>query len=265
MQKLPTAAGMVAYQETGDGPPIVLLHATLHDHHDFDAIAGPLAANYRVIAVDWPGHGESDPNPTITAPALADVLAEIVETLHLGPAVFIGNSIGGFAAARLALDHPDRVAGLILVQSGGFVRRSIISRVYCRAFGSSLVARRLLPHIVPYYMKPMTANDDAVVTQAVRAAKTPTGRAMYSSLWHSFTEPAFDLTGSAAAITAPTQIVWGKRDPIIPLRFGNVAHRLIPGSQLEVFNTGHAPFSSQPDEFLQFVEPFVRSVHAAVA
>lgn len=260
-----TAAGTTAYEEFGVGPPIVLLHATLHDRHDYDSIVGPLAANYRVTAVDWLGHGESQPKPAVTASMLADSLSEIATALNLEPAVFIGNSIGGYAAASLALQQPDRVAGLVLVQSGGFVKNSVISRTYCRAFGSSLVARRLLPRVISHYMKPMSTNDAAVVSQAVRFGASATGRATYSSLWRSFTDPAFDLTGRAATIAAPTLIVWGKRDPVIPLRYGKVAHKLIPGSRLEVLDTGHAPFSSRPDEFLQIVEPFVRSAHAVMA
>jgi alpha-beta hydrolase superfamily lysophospholipase len=56
-----TRAGRVFYAERGEGPPVVLLHATLHEHRDFDAVAGPLAAaGYRVLAVDWPGHGNPD-------------------------------------------------------------------------------------------------------------------------------------------------------------------------------------------------------------
>jgi pimeloyl-ACP methyl ester carboxylesterase len=131
-----TRAGQVFYAEQGSGSPVVLLHATLHDHTDFDAVAGPLAAaGHRVLAVDWPGHGRS-PAPAgseppgsgsagsglVTAPLLADVLADFVAELDLAPAVFIGNSVGGYAAARLALDHPDRVAGLVLVNTGGFVK-----------------------------------------------------------------------------------------------------------------------------------------------
>lgn len=266
MQKVLTSAGMLAYEETGEGSPVVLLHANLHDHHDFDPIVPALARHYRVIAIDWPGHGASDENTAVTAPLIADVLAELVtKVLDLPPAVFIGNSIGGFAAARLALEHPERVAGLVLVQSGGFTKRSLVSRAYCRAFGSSLVARRWVPRIIRYYMKPMTDNDHAVVGRAIKFATTAAGQATYSSLWRSFNDPAFDLTGRAATIAAPTLIIWGKRDPIIPLRYGKVAHKLIPGSRMDVLDTGHTPFSSMPDEFLGLVEPFVRSVHAAAA
>src|ERR1700738_5167929 len=106
-----TRVGKIAYSDTGEGPVVVLLHATLHDRHDFDAIAPSLSRDHRVIAVDWPGHGDSPaptPNYKPTAASFADVLADLVATLDLPPAAFIGHCVGGFAAARLALTEPQR-------------------------------------------------------------------------------------------------------------------------------------------------------------
>jgi pimeloyl-ACP methyl ester carboxylesterase len=91
-----TSAGRVFYEERGSGLPVVLLHATLHDHRDFDLVAGPLAERYRTIAVDWPGHGQSDQGgQAVDAFLLAKVLAELVESLDLPPAVLIGTRSAG--------------------------------------------------------------------------------------------------------------------------------------------------------------------------
>jgi pimeloyl-ACP methyl ester carboxylesterase len=119
-----TRAGRVAYRESGSGPTVLLLHATLHDRRDFDPIVEALARRYRTIAVDWPGHGNSDPVDASMepgAPLFADVLEDVVDGLGLSRAALIGNSVGGFAAARLAITRPEFVAGLILVNAGGFV------------------------------------------------------------------------------------------------------------------------------------------------
>ncbi len=100
-----TSAGRVFYEHRGSGPPVVLLHATLHDHTDFDPVARELAGRYTTIAVDWPGHGQSDPiseGRVADAFLFAEVLADLADLLDLAPAVLIGNSVGGFAAARLA-------------------------------------------------------------------------------------------------------------------------------------------------------------------
>src|SRR5246127_350471 len=133
-----TRAGEVAYSDVGDGPGVVLLHATLHDRHDFDTIAPSLRRDHRVIAVDWPGHGDSPaptPNYRPTAASFADVLSDVVAALDLPPAAFIGNSVGGFAAARLAITDPQRVSRLVLVNAGGFISGPV-SNFYCRVLGT---------------------------------------------------------------------------------------------------------------------------------
>src|SRR6516165_6069301 len=90
-----TRAGEVVYSDVGDGPVVVLLHATLHDRHDFDAIVPSLRRDHRVIAVDWPGHGDSPaPDQPPTAALFADALADVVAALDLPPAAFVGNSVG---------------------------------------------------------------------------------------------------------------------------------------------------------------------------
>src|SRR6202008_105973 len=96
MATIQTRAGRVAYRESGSGPTILLLHANLHDRPDFDPIVDTLARHYRTIAVDWPGHGDSDPvDATIEpgAPLFADVLEDVVDGLGLSRALLIGNSV----------------------------------------------------------------------------------------------------------------------------------------------------------------------------
>src|ERR1700739_1264187 len=162
MTSLQARAGRVAYHESGSGPTILLLHATLHDRHDFDPIVETLSRRYRTIAVDWPGHGESDPiDASIqpSAPLFADVLEDVVDGLSLSRAVLIGNSVGGFAAARLAINRPEAVAGLILVNAGGFVPWNPLGRNFCRVLGTPAVFRRVAPLFVRGYMKAQTDTD----------------------------------------------------------------------------------------------------------
>jgi pimeloyl-ACP methyl ester carboxylesterase len=261
MPTIQTRAGRVAYSELGSGPILLLLHATLHDSHDFDPIRQPLARHYRTIAVDWPGHGESDP-PDVPAgaPLFADVLEDVVDGLGISRAVLIGNSVGGFAAARLALNRPALVAGLVLVNTGGFVPQNLLSRTACRMLGTPAVFRRLAPVFVRGYMKPKTDSDRTIAERACAVAKTQAGVSTGAALWRSFATPAHDLRGRAAELTCPTLIVWGKRDIAIPLSAGLATHDCIGGSRFEVLDTGHVVFSSDPDGFLATAEPFLESV-----
>jgi len=259
MATVQTRVGPVSYSDDGAGPVFVALHAALHDRHDFDPILPTLARSYRVIAVDWPGHGESPPPRapfTPSAALYADVLEDVVSALDLPAAVFIGNSVGGFAAARLALTQPQRVAGLILVDTGGFLGGPL-TNAYCRVLGIPAVLRRVLPRFVRSYMHAQSESDHAVLQRVTGRARTLDGVELAAALWRSFATPEASLRPCADQISAPTLIVWGAKDAAIPLRFGRATHRAIPGSRLEVVPTGHLPFSSQLERFLDVVWPFL--------
>ncbi|MGE2815271.1 alpha/beta fold hydrolase [Mycobacterium heidelbergense] len=263
MPTIQTRAGRVAYSELGSGPTVLLLHATLHDRHDFDPIVAALAKCYRTIAVDWPGHGDSDPvDPAVepSAPLFADVLEDVVDGLGLTKVVLIGNSVGGFAAARLAITRPGCVAGLVLVNTGGFVPLTALARTFCRVLGTPAVFRRAAPLFVRGYMKARIDSDRRISERAIAAAKTVDGVRVGSGLWRSFATPAHDLRSRAAELTVPTLIVWGRKDIAIPLRAGRATHDAIGGSRLEILDTGHVVFSSDPDGFLAVAEPFLQSV-----
>ncbi len=259
MATIQTRAGRVAYHESGSGPTVLLLHATLHDRRDYDPIVDALARRYRTIAVDWPGHGDSDPVDAASAPLFADVLEDVVDGLGLSRAVVIGNSVGGFAAARLAINRPEVVAGLVLVNTGGFVPLNPLSRKFCRVMGTPAVWRAA-PLFIRGYMKAQTENDREVAERAIARARTDDGVRILSGLWRSFATPEHDLRNRAAELTAPTLIVWGKRDIAIPLSSGRLAHDVIRGSRLEILDTGHVVFSSDPQGFLAAAEPFLEAV-----
>jgi pimeloyl-ACP methyl ester carboxylesterase len=261
-----TRVGTVACDDVGDGPPVVLLHAALHDRRDFDPIVAALARDHRVIALDWPGHGESPapvPDYQPTAASFADVLTDVVAALQLQQVALIGNSVGGFAAARLAITEPQRVSRLVLVNSGGFIA-SPLTNLYCRALGMRPVMKRVLTGSIRRYMKATSENDHAVQDRALARARTPEGVALTASLWRSFAAPGYDLRADAGRITAPCLVIWGSDDTAIPLRLGRATAAAIPGARLHTLPTGHVPFSSDPDGFLAITEPFLATSRGSV-
>jgi pimeloyl-ACP methyl ester carboxylesterase len=263
MPFVPTRLGDVAYEIQGSGPPVVMLHATLHDRRDYNTIAGTLARHYQTIAIDWPWHGESKglgSTETLSAVALADVLEDVANALELRPAFYIGNSVGGFAAARLAITHPHLVRGLILVNCGGFLEWAPARRLFCRILGIPFVARQVFPIMIPRYMAAQTADDKAIATRSKERAGTTTGSAVAAALWRSFSDPGHDLRSQSAQIKAPTLIAWGSRDIVFSAGDGSAVQNCILGSRIEVFDCGHVVFSSKPTEFLAVVEPFLQSV-----
>jgi pimeloyl-ACP methyl ester carboxylesterase len=169
--------------------------------------------------------------------------------------------LGGYAASRLALDPPERVAGLVLVNTGGFTPHSVFTRLFCAVMGKPAVVKAVLPLSVRAYMRVKSATDRAVVTRVTARAKTDEGARTAAALWRSFTEPDHDLRTRAAQISAPVLITWGARDLTAPKRWGKAVAAAIPGSTFEALPTGHVVFSSEPEAWLAAVVPFVDAAH----
>jgi pimeloyl-ACP methyl ester carboxylesterase len=261
MLKIKTRTGMVAYEEKGSGIPVVLLHANPGDHRDFDGIVPALAKSYRTMAVDWPGYGESDfplPASSATAMLMADVLEDFVEGTKLAPAAFIGNSIGGYAAARLAIRKPDRVRSLVLVSPGGFTAYTPMTRLFCRLKGNETITRLFAGLFAAFYIKRRNPLTDQILERTNAGRAVPERVAVDAAVWRSFLHPDHDLRRRVAQIKAPTLLVWGKRDPVLPQKAdGRTAERSIPGARLSVLDTGHEPFAEDPEAFLSVVRPFL--------
>lgn len=266
MPEIETRAGTLAYRDSGRGPVLVALHATLHDHRDFDAVLPALERHHRVIAVDWPGCGDS-PTPRapgrLSAALFADGLEDLVDHLGVSSALLIGNSVGGFAAARLSINRPQVVAGLVLVNTGGFIPMTRATLLFCRLLGTPSITRLVLPLFARLYMRPRSALDRQILRRVICRARTDAGVQQAAALWRSFGGAEHDLRGRAGELTAPTLIVWGARDKAIPLSAGLATHASLPHAQFAVLDTGHVPFASAPEQFLALVEPFLRSVTAA--
>ena len=258
MATMHTALGTVSYTDEGSGPPIVLLHAALHDSTDFAPVAESLGEGRRVIALDWPGHGESPlPATPLRAVEFGDLLVEFADRLDLTNAVVVGNSVGGYAACRLALERPERVAGVVLINNGGFTPHSVFTRFFCGVMGHAAVIKVVFPLFVRAYMRAKNPTDRAVVDRVVARAKTDGGARTAAALWKSFTDPGHDLRVRAAQISVPVLITWGAKDITAPPRWGKAVEAAIPGSRLATLPTGHVVFSSQPQAWLDTVTPFV--------
>ncbi|HSS04736.1 MAG TPA: alpha/beta hydrolase [Solirubrobacterales bacterium] len=260
MALLETQSGPIAYDERGDGQPVVMLSSGSHDRHDFDALRDLLPSGFRSIAPDWPAHGESPPGQgPATAMRFADIAEELVEQLAPSGAIVVGNSVGGFAAARLAIRRPELVRALVLVDSGGFLGRPPQVRAFCALMSQPRFLRAIYPWFANRYMRPRSGADRRVRDVGIATTRADPGLRAVSELWRSFASPAHDLRAEAPSISAPTLIVWGKRDPVIPLKIGQRLAAAIPAAELAIFDTGHAPQVSDPEGFSARLIPFAEA------
>jgi pimeloyl-ACP methyl ester carboxylesterase len=247
MPTLSTSAGTVAYDSRGSGDPVVLLPSAGHDQHDYDEIRELLPGGFRSIGVDWPGHGRSPAGPApSTELRLAQIIEELLESLTPGGAVLVGHSVGGNVAVRLAIRRPDLVKGLMIIDGGGFEEPRLPARVFCALMSRTWFSRLVYPLFSWAYTRPRTAADRRARASAIAITRTAPGVKAVTEIWHSFTLPGHDLRGQAGKITAPTVLVWGRHDPILPLRVGETARDLTPGSRLVVIDSGHVPHTTSP-------------------
>jgi pimeloyl-ACP methyl ester carboxylesterase len=267
--EIATRVGNVVVGAAGDGPAVVLLHAVGHDRHDFDAIVPVIARRHRCFAVDWPGHGESEmfPRPEEAGVGvMAGVLEDVVDGLGLRRATFIGNSIGGTASIELAATKPERVRALVAVSSGGFTPHTAVTRAFCWFQGHALVRRFVGVPFARAYLKNRNEHTAAILARLELAARRPGVLAMEAAFWRSFARPENDLADLAPRVGCPTLLVWGDRDPVLPIDAdGARARALLKGARLEALATGHVAFAEDPGAFLGVVAPFLAGLDAVAA
>lgn len=252
----------VSYLDAGQGVPVVLLHANPGDCRDFEAVVPTLSEHYRVLALDWPGYGQSQlrkPAESVDVLFFYEVLREFVAALALPPAIFIGNSLGGNTAARLAIEHPEHVRGLILVSPGGFTPQNPFSRFFCQFQGSRF---SVTPHLfAQVYLRLRTPATKAMLHRAATIQSSPQQLALSRALWRSFGTSDNDLRAVARDIRAPTLLLFGKYDPVIQAKKdGKNAAAAIGHAKLTVLPCGHAPFAEIPKAFLAEIEVFLATL-----
>ena len=160
------------------------------------------------------------PSVPLRAVQFGDLLVEFADLLDLRNLVVVGNSVGGYAACRLALEREDRVSGVVLVNTGGFTPHSVFTRFLCAVMGRPAVVRAVFPAFVRAYMHAKTSTDKAVVTRVVGRAKTPTVRKPLPHCGRASPNPGTTCGRVPPASQRPVLITWGAKDLTAPLRVG---------------------------------------------
>jgi len=263
----------LAYDDEGEGPPIVCLHAIGHGAGDFATLRRRLRDRHRVIALDWPGHGNSteDREPA-SQRRYGDLLRGFVEALALEPALFIGNSIGGAAAMRLATEAPARVRALVLANPGGLDRGggSRLNRVVTGAMAAFFAAgargAKWYPRAFAAYYRQLVLPETAAADQRERIiAQGGEVAALLADAWRSFGRPDADLRPLAPRIACPVLFAWAERDRINQLSRCRAAIAQFPNARLETFRAGHAAFLEAPEEFARALQRFLGDLENSAA
>jgi pimeloyl-ACP methyl ester carboxylesterase len=269
----------IAFRRAGAGPTICLIHGITNSGKSWEPAMRLLARDFDVIAPDLPGHGDSArQRGDHSLGGHACMMRDLLQVLEVERATVVGHSLGGGVAMQFAYQFPDMVERLALVGSGGLGREvSPLIRSAALPFAEQvlplLTARPLVDGVGAIAgllgrvgLKP--GADLAEISRGIaslgdserRAAFVRTVRSVISPLGQRVT--ANDRLYLAS--TTPTLIVWGDRDPIIPVEHGLAAHALLPQSRLEIFEgAGHFPQLDDPFRFAELVADFVEHTEPA--
>lgn len=264
------------YLTAGTGHPLVLIHGLGMAAVSWRANIGPLSQTNRVVAIDLPGHGYSG-RPTEGYGLAYGVrfLEAFLDALGVTQAHLAGESMGGLVALAFALERPQRVGRVVLVDSAGLGREVAF---FLRALSVPLVGEafvdpgprgtravlRLLMHRSNWHL--ITEG----LVREVSAARVRPGnkRQMLAALrtgvnlWGQ--RPGIILLDRLQGLQAPLLIVWGAQDGVVPVAHARRAHQLAPGSRLHVYDRcGHWPQLEKAEDFNALLGDFLREAFSA--
>ena len=252
-------------RDTGprDAPAVILVHGFGASLDTWESWAKNLSEHFRVIRFDLPGFGLTGPDPTGEYTDARDmkILADLMDQVGVDRASLIGNSLGGRLAWNFAALHPNRVTRLVLVSPDGFASPGF---AYDRASKTPLIMQAL-PYVAPRgllkanlaaaYARPeilsettLTRYRDMMLAPGVRAAILARMRQVILR----------DPTPTLARIQAPTLLLWGEKDGMIPISNAADYLRDMPNAKLvRLPNLGHLPFEEDPINSLPPVKLFL--------
>jgi len=261
------AGAPVNVVELGSGDPVVFIHGHSGAWQNWlEQLPVVAAAGYRAIAFDLPGFGASPlPVEPITMSGYGRLVDALLASLDVHAAAVVGNSMGGFVGAELAIAFPERVERLVLVSAAGVATKYIGLPIGLMERWSELVLgragrwltpvpsrtermarRRRLRHWAFMLLSPHPERVDPRLfyENTLASGPKPGGPRAAAEI------ARYDVRDRLDDIGCPTLVVWGDRDRIVPPSSADEFGRLIPDARVVVFeDCGHVPMLEQPDRF----------------
>jgi pimeloyl-ACP methyl ester carboxylesterase len=258
------------WMEGDKGSAVVLVHGLGGFTENWVHNIGPLAQRHRVYAMDLVGFGRSDKVPlTRDLTVLVKFIHDFMRTQHIEKASLVGNSLGGGLILQFAIDFPEKVTKLVLVDNAGMGRDVIIDLKVCSLpWLGELLSRPSFNGIARLWKE--IVGDPALVTPELvkltyELASLPGAqKALLATLRAGINfrgqrdKLVKELMGQLGNITAPTLVVWGQQDRIIPVAHARVAAEMIPNARVEIYDhCGHMPQFEYPEKFNRLVLDFL--------
>lgn len=277
MDEVKTKSGVlenVNYVQQGEGVPVILIHGLAASLHDWDDLLPELSASgYAGYALDLLGHGESfkpADHREFTFIAVFEHFSAWIDSLNITePMVFVGHSLGGGIALQYALQYPERVRALVVVNPFYDIRQ--LSSAMRFIYRNKLLNTKLLnlapyrlfrifvdltstsfhkghsePHVLPEQIRHQTAQDFARASSGIYNIP--------------YTLPY--LTSDLARIDQPTLLIWGSRDQTLAPesfpRIGTLLPNIVSSHSMPI--CGHVPHQCHPEDFNPLVMKFINNL-----
>jgi 3-oxoadipate enol-lactonase len=240
----------MAYEDVGQGTPVVLLHGYPFNRSLWQEQVEALKSSHRVVTPDLRGHGESDV-ALATMEVMAQDVAELMTALQIQKAIVGGLSMGGYVTLAFYRLFPQRVQGLILADTRasadtdeGRANRVKQAELALQE-GMQAIVSEMLPKLVTAGTLASRPEIVARVREMMLGTKPEGAAAALKAM-----AVRQDQTSSLASIDVPALILVGRDDPITPLKDSELMHREIKDSRLEVIDqAAHVSNLEQPDVF----------------
>ena len=249
------------YLSAGEGEPLVLLHGAGGGAVLWGSIIDLLSKHFHVIAPDVVGYGESDkPGALYDKKFFSSWFCRFCDSLNMGKINLLGNSQGGAISIQFALENPDRIKKLILVDSAGLGRWGISPGAMFNMVAANIFpTRRTVQKIVKYlvYKTDHFPYPDGI-DYLVEVIRSTGGKFPFLKGKGRAVAP-FSLD-ELRQIKSPALIIWGAKDRILPLSHGKKGYEKIPDARLRIIHdAGHTPFIDAPEEFKDIVLHFIKT------
>jgi len=263
----------LSYVDSGSGEVVLFIHGILGSQHQWRHLVDLLDDEYRVVAPDLFGHGDSaKPTGDYSLGAHAATLRDLLDALGVDRVTLVGHSLGGGIAMQFYYLFPERVDRLVLVSSGGLGREV---STFLRS--ATLPGAEQVLSVVA--AAPVLSRVEAASRVAQRLGWRP--RSDVTAVWRGFAalgdresrrafvataRSVIDIGGQSVSAQdhlegvepLPTLVVWGVEDKVIPSEHAWTIPRAVPGSRVEFFEeAGHFPHLDDPDRFTRVLRAFI--------
>ena len=237
------------YEDRGEGSAVVMLHGWKDDLHTFDGIAQSLPNSFRVVRIDLPGFGGSEPPPRDwVLDDYVGFVKDFLEKLNIRPDILIGHSFGGRITIKGIAKNILSAKKIVLISSAGVARRKTLKNSVLSVLAKIGRVVTAIPPFSFWKQEIRRGLYEAIGSDYFRAG------ALRGTFLNIVSE---DLSEVAKDITVPLLIIWGSADDTTPLEEGKRLNQLVSGSRLQVIEgAGHFIHKERPEEVSELIREF---------